>query len=603
MPESELLTDEEFWTPDGFPNIARITTHLFNEGRIKKEHFMSLLEQTLTVLSSEETLIQVEPPLTICGDVHGQYYDLMKLFAVGGDPLETTYLFLGDYVDRGNFSCEVLILLFSYKLLLPNSIFMLRGNHECRHLTQYFTFKEECVYKYDMEVYDMVMSCFDALPLAALVNKQFLCLHGGLSPEIQTLDDIAVIDRFTEPPQSGPMCDILWSDPMEDFAPEVDQHYAFNKVRGCSYIYGFNAVVEFLERNKLLSVIRAHEAQDAGYLMHTKNPKTGFPALITLFSAPNYLDTYNNKGAVLRYSDNVVNIKQFNHTSHPYYLPSFMNVFVWSVPFVVEKVIDIFKFIKFLVDDEEAEMVEEQERQEKEHQEQRREILRNRVRTVSRILGLFKAMRKEREAVVVPALSPKHDEVPPQLKKRGTPLRESLGSFSKVRALDISNEKRPDGVERIHQQFALQISDPSSPTAIRQKKSREILNSSPTKSPRTESSWAGSPRLVESAFDNHVEGLSMVLKRKEEYAVPRIPLAHTSDGISMNLSGEFDRNFIVRKLSLESQDSSYDFDSHEEEMQIESRDSFDDSYDRTKRNRGERETDSMTSGSKTSIKK
>lgn len=170
------------------------------------------------------------------------------------------------------------------------------------------------LYKYDAEVYDMVMSCFDALPLAAIVNKQFLCLHGGLSPDIQTIEDIAAIDRFTEPPQSGPMwyimiwsllilSDILWADPMEEFGPDVEQHYKFNKVRGCSYIYGFecsimpsyvirfNAVVEFLERNKLLSVIRAHEAQDAGYLMHTKYEKTGFPALITLFSAPNYLGT------------------------------------------------------------------------------------------------------------------------------------------------------------------------------------------------------------------------------------------------------------------------------------------------------------------------
>ncbi len=146
--------------------------------------------------------------------------------------------------------------------------------------------------------------------------------------------------RFPEcvaiPPVLTAPSDLLWSDPMEDFGPDVDSLFEDNEVRGCSYVYSYKAVVEFLDRNNLLSLIRAHEAQDAGYKMYRKSAK-GFPSVITLFSAPNYLDAYNNKGAILRYEENVMNIRQFNCMPHPYWLPNFMDVFTWSIPFVSEK--------------------------------------------------------------------------------------------------------------------------------------------------------------------------------------------------------------------------------------------------------------------------
>ena len=295
----------------------------------------------------------------------------MKLFEVGGSPETTRYLFLGDYVDRGYFSIEVrrcnaysstladpfpqcVLYLWSLKIWYPDSLFLLRGNHECRHLTDYFTFKLECTlhdccqrslltgclgkHKYSERIYDAATESFCALPLAAIMNKQFLCIHGGLSPELQTVDDLRSIDRFREPPTSGLMCDILWSDPVEDFGSEKTQEsFIHNHVRGCSYFFTYQAACQFLDRNQLLSIIRAHEAQDQGYRMYRKTRTTGFPSVMTIFSAPNYLDVYNNKAAVIKYESNVMNIRQFNSTPHPYWLPNFMNAFTWSLPFVGEK--------------------------------------------------------------------------------------------------------------------------------------------------------------------------------------------------------------------------------------------------------------------------
>ncbi|KAJ2767749.1 3',5'-cyclic-nucleotide phosphodiesterase (PDEase) (3':5'-CNP), partial [Coemansia linderi] len=324
------------------PQCAFLRDHFFREGRLREADALAIIREATALLRAEPTLLTLDSPVTICGDVHGQYYDLMKLFEVGGDPASTQYLFLGDYVDRGYFSIECLLYLYALKVRHPHTLFMLRGNHECRHLTDYFTFKLECVHKYSEQVYEAAAESFCALPLGAVVNKQFLCIHGGLSPELHTLDDLRTLDRFREPPTHGLMCDLLWADPVEDFGHEKSKSYfVHNYARGCSYFFSYAATCAFLERNGLLSLVRAHEAQDAGYRMYRKSKTTGFPAVITLFSAPNYLDAYNNKAAVLKYENNVMNIRQFNCSPHPYWLPNFMDVFTWSLPFVGEKMTDM----------------------------------------------------------------------------------------------------------------------------------------------------------------------------------------------------------------------------------------------------------------------
>ncbi|ANB11012.1 calcineurin catalytic subunit A [Sugiyamaella lignohabitans] len=345
-PATKIPTDDELFLPGTsnprLPNLAFLKDHLFREGRLHEEQAIYIINSATKIIMEEPTLLEIDPPVTLCGDIHGQYYDLMKLFEVGGDPRNTKYLFLGDYVDRGYFSIECVLYLWALKLHYPKSVFFLRGNHECRHLTDYFTFKLECKHKYSLNIYEACMMSFCTLPLAAVVNKQFFCVHGGLSPELHTLDDVRKLDRFREPPTHGLMCDLLWADPIENFGEEDNNRsFIHNNVRGCSYFYTYKAACDFLVKNNLLSIIRAHEAQNAGYRAYLESRNTGFPSVMTIFSAPNYLDTYNNKAAVVKYENNVLNIRQFKHSPHPYWLPNFMDVFTWSLPFVGEKITDM----------------------------------------------------------------------------------------------------------------------------------------------------------------------------------------------------------------------------------------------------------------------
>lgn len=271
---------------------------------------------------------------------------MCRLLEFGNGPEKTQHLFLGDYVDRGSFSIECLLLIMALKLNFPKSIWMLRGNHECRQMTSFFNFRDECEYKLDESVYQSFMDFFDTLPLSAVINGKFLAVHGGLSPDLKTISQLNEINRFREPPRNGLFCDLLWSDPVDEEKPDQiarteTAKFIPNDVRGCSYLFGYEAAASFLKKNGLLSVVRAHEAQLQGYKMHQTNPRNGFPTVLTIFSAPNYCDCYNNTGAVLRFSGNTMNIQQFNYSQHPYHLPNFMDVFTWSVPFVSEKVTEM----------------------------------------------------------------------------------------------------------------------------------------------------------------------------------------------------------------------------------------------------------------------
>jgi len=313
--------------------------------------------------------------------------------------------------------------------------------------------------------------------LAAVMNNQFFCVHGGLSPDIKSLDDINEIDRFTEPPSKGPMCDLLWADPMEDFSPNNPVDFLHNETRGTSYCFGYKAAVDFLNKHKWLSVIRAHEAQDSGYRMYAKNQKTGFPALITLFSAPNYLTHYNNKGAIMRYENNSMTIKQFTDSPHPYYLPSFMNVFDWSLPFVAEKLGELLLVFLRLVNDQELEDIEDK-------QEKRAEMLRKKVLTVSRVLNMFKTMRAEREmAVALGGLTAHSATLPETTKgKSADEVKHQLSTFSGTKAIDVINEARPSGLERA---IDYMVTSSSSSGNLKRQASKKAILEKKKSSPRS----------------------------------------------------------------------------------------------------------------------
>ncbi|CAH8546542.1 unnamed protein product [Schistosoma turkestanicum] len=470
-PPSKLMPSSTVFDSKGRPQLDIIGPHLIAEGRLTEEAILRIITDASAILKSEKTMLELEAPITICGDIHGQFYDLMKLFEVGGPPETTRYLFLGDYVDRGYFSLECLIYLFSLKILHPRSLFLLRGNHECRHLTQYFTFRQECIMKSTERVYDACMEAFDFLPLAALINQQFLCVHGGLSPELHTLNDIRKLDRFKEPPAFGAMCDLLWADPCEDFGQERNsEHFSHNTVRGCSYFYSFNACCHFLQANNLLSIIRAHEAQDAGYRMYRKSRQTGFPALITIFSAPNYLDVYNNKAAILKYENNVMNIRQFNCSPHPYWLPNFMDVFTWSLPFVGEKVTEMLvSVLNICSDDELLSDTPEDESQ----ITARKDVIRNKIRAIGKMARVFTVLREESETILelkgltptgmlpLGALAGGREAIKAV---SGTWTPHKIQCFEEAKAFDKVNERMPPHLDSKQQCWPYSSSTPTTNT-------------------------------------------------------------------------------------------------------------------------------------------
>jgi serine/threonine-protein phosphatase 2B catalytic subunit len=264
------------------------------------------------------------------------------------------------------------------------------------------------------------------------------------------------------------MCDILWADPLEDFGQEKSSDYFIhNHVRGCSYFFSYHAACSFLEKNNLLSIIRAHEAQDAGYRMYRKTRTTGFPSVMTIFSAPNYLDVYNNKAAVLKYENNVMNIRQFNCTPHPYWLPNFMDVFTWSLPFVGEKITDM--LIAILSTCSEEELKEDATSpssgpvspplssaalNDPDSIEFKRRAIKNKILAIGRLSRVFQVLREESERVTE-LKTVSGGRLPAGTLMLGAEgIKNAISSFEDARKVDLQNERLPPSHEEVMRQTA-----------------------------------------------------------------------------------------------------------------------------------------------------
>ena len=244
----------------------------------------------------------------MCGDTHGQFYDLLNIFKINGNPSPTNrYLFNGEFVDRGSYSLENVMTLFAWKVLYPGAVHLSRGNHEGLSMNRVYGFEGEVRKKYDDFVFSLFSEVFNALPTGHVLNKQVFVTHGGLySDDNVTLEQLNKCNRFGEIPESGLICESLWADPqpMNGRSPSK---------RGVGLSFGPDVTEKFLKNNNLSLVVRSHEVQEEGYVeMH--NGKC-----ITVFSAPNYCDSLGNKGAFIRFQGATMKPKytQFKHVPHP----------------------------------------------------------------------------------------------------------------------------------------------------------------------------------------------------------------------------------------------------------------------------------------------
>ncbi|KAH1053998.1 hypothetical protein GLYMA_08G311000v4 [Glycine max] len=292
--------------------VKKMIEDFKNQKFLHKRYAFQIVLQTREMLQALPSLVDIHVPdgkhFTVCGDVHGQYYDLLNIFELNGLPSEENpYLFNGDFVDRGSFSLEVILTLFAFKCMSPSAIYLARGNHESKSMNKIYGFEGEVRSKLNETFVELFAEVFCCLPLAHVINEKVFVVHGGLfSVDGVKLSDIRSINRFCEPPEEGLMCELLWSDPqpLPGRGPSK---------RGVGLSFGADVTKRFLQENNLDLVVRSHEVKDEGYEIEHEGK------LITVFSAPNYCDQMGNKGAFIRFEapDLKPNIVTFSAVPHP----------------------------------------------------------------------------------------------------------------------------------------------------------------------------------------------------------------------------------------------------------------------------------------------
>lgn len=270
-------------------DVEQIISGLYDKKLPGYADIISILKCAKQIFADECSILKLTVPIRIVGDIHGQFFDLLNMFALFKKVPEVTYLFLGDYVDRGYNSVETILLLLALKVQYPSKIYLLRGNHETRQCCSIYGFKNECMSKYDLIMWNYICDVFDYLPICAIINNLFFCVHGGISPKLNNIDDLLDYNRVKE---NSKLNDLFWSDPNEANGWKEN-------TRGSGYLFGEEECDEFLIRNKLAKIIRSHQLVQEGY-REMYNGK-----LITVWSAPNYCYKAGNMGSVLFIDENM----------------------------------------------------------------------------------------------------------------------------------------------------------------------------------------------------------------------------------------------------------------------------------------------------------
>ncbi|EKE40071.1 hypothetical protein ENUP19_0353G0035 [Entamoeba nuttalli] len=267
------------------------------------EEIIEICQETTNILLTEPNILKLKSPIIVVGDIHGNFNDLIKIFESCGYPPTVNYLFLGDYIDRGKNNVEVIVLLFILKINYPNSIYLLRGNHEDEQVCICYGFFDECK-KFTTKqklVFDTFTKTFDCLPIAAIIEDKAFCIHGGISPKLNSLDTIINLQRPIKIQPNSLINDLLWSDP---FITECNGWET--NPRGRGYLYGKDKVEEFLSKYNYDIIIRGHQVFEKGY-KHLFNNH-----LLSLFSCSNPFSTSNNSFAILLFDSKLnKNIKTF----------------------------------------------------------------------------------------------------------------------------------------------------------------------------------------------------------------------------------------------------------------------------------------------------
>ena len=292
-------------------NIDNIIEKIIKGEILPMKEFDKLYDKAKEILDKRSNIAILKSPITICGCINAHFEELKNIFKICGDVSNTQYLFLGDYVGRGKNHISTFLLIISLLIKNPNNIYLLRGNHDSRHMTIIWGLKDECFSKYKGEnskkIYQKICELFDLLQIAAIIDNKIFCVHGGLSPKFKKIEEIEKIDRKKEiydgENENTLIKDLVWSNPSEEI-----MEYAADENNGVGILYGEKVVDDFLkENNNINLIIRSHECIDEGY-KYIFNKK-----VLTLFSASNYIG-FNNIAIVLKIDEknnfNFININE-----------------------------------------------------------------------------------------------------------------------------------------------------------------------------------------------------------------------------------------------------------------------------------------------------